>query len=67
MKFTNRVPADWKELQDLVAEYLIAAGYLNELSSKLSEALDVLESLSVKPNKPDRYIATVKAYMEETE
>lgn len=41
--------------------------YLNESSSKLSEALDVLESLSVKPNKPDRYIATVKAYMEETE
>ena len=41
--------------------------YLNELSSKLSEALDVLENLSVKPNKPDRYIATVKAYMEETE
>lgn len=41
--------------------------YLNELSSKLSKALNVLESLSVKPNKPDRYIATVKACMEETE
>lgn len=27
MKFTNRVPTDWKELQNFVAEYLIAAGY----------------------------------------
>lgn len=41
--------------------------YLNELSNKLSKALDVFESLSVKPNKPNRYISTVKMSMEETE
>lgn len=41
--------------------------YINKLSDKLSEALDVLESLSVKPNKPNRYMSTVKAFMEETE
>jgi hypothetical protein len=27
MKFTNREPKDWKNLQDLVAEYLSVAGY----------------------------------------
>ena len=27
LKFTNRVPDSWKGLQDLVAEYLIVAGY----------------------------------------
>ena len=41
--------------------------YLNKLFNKLSGALNVLENLSVKPNKPNRYIVTVKAYMEETE
>lgn len=28
MKFTNRTPENWKELQDYVAEYLIGAGYM---------------------------------------
>ena len=27
LKFTNRVPTDWKDLQNLVAEYLNIAGY----------------------------------------
>lgn len=27
MKFTNVVPTDWKDLQNLVAEYLTFAGY----------------------------------------
>jgi hypothetical protein len=27
MKFTHRVPTDWKELQDFIADYLITAGY----------------------------------------
>lgn len=41
--------------------------YLNELSNKLKEALDILESLSVKPNKPNRFLSTVRSFMEETE
>lgn len=38
--------------------------YLNELSKKLQEALEILEKLSVKPDKPDRFISTMKMYME---
>ncbi|MDZ5726890.1 MULTISPECIES: restriction endonuclease [unclassified Acetobacterium] len=38
--------------------------YLNKLYQKLSDALEILEKLSVKPNKPDRYISTMKAYMD---
>lgn len=41
--------------------------YLNELSNKLKEALDILESLSVKPNKPNRFLSTVRSFMEEIE
>lgn len=38
--------------------------YLNELSKKLQEALEILEKLSIKPDKPDRFISTMKMYME---
>ena len=38
--------------------------YLNELSPKLNNAQDILESLSVKPNNPERYLSIIKLYME---
>lgn len=37
--------------------------YLNHLKTKLQEALEVLEKLSVKPDKPHQYISTMKMYM----
>lgn len=37
---------------------------MNELFKKLQEALEILEKLSVKPDKPDKFISTMKMYME---
>lgn len=38
--------------------------YLDDLHQKLHTALNILEELSVKPNKSDRYISTMRMYME---
>lgn len=38
--------------------------YLNEFYKKLQEALEILEKLSVRPDKPDRFISIMKMYME---
>lgn len=40
--------------------------YLDNLSKKLSKSLNVLENLSIKPNEPDRYISTVKSFIQGT-
>ncbi len=45
-------------------QYQDIEAYLNELFKKLQETLEILEKLSVKPDKPDRFISTMKMYME---
>jgi hypothetical protein len=49
---------------EIQQQYQDIETYLNELFKKLQEALEVLEKLSVKPDKPDRFISTMKIYME---
>lgn len=46
-------------------QYLDIEQYLNHLTAKLNEALDVLEKLSVKPDKAKRYISTMKFFLAE--
>lgn len=46
-------------------QYLDIEQYLNHLTAKLNEALDVLEKLSVKPDKTKRYISTMKFFLAE--
>lgn len=40
--------------------------YLNNLHGELQTALSILEKLSIKPDKPDRFIYSMKAFMQVT-
>lgn len=48
-------------------QYTDIESYLNDLSQKLKSILEILESLSIKPDKPNRYINTMKLIMEHAE
>lgn len=41
--------------------------YLDDISQKLEIALEVLEKLTIKPEKPNRFISTMKVFMEDDE
>lgn len=41
--------------------------YLTELQQKLKSALDILEQLSIQPDNPNRFIATMKTFMQNIE
>lgn len=41
--------------------------YLTNLQQKLKSALDILEQLSIQPDNPNRFIATMKTFMQNIE
>lgn len=51
----------------ILQQYQDIETYLNDLHKKLQEALEILEKLSVKPDKPDRFISSMKMFMEITD